>query len=89
MTLETRTSIGADEVLRLAKLFFAERIPHHGAFLENEGPGFLSLRGQGGEEISLAASDGEDGAHVRASSMFYGQAIARFFSTLPTVGVCR
>ncbi|MFQ5704096.1 MAG: hypothetical protein ACE5HT_08750 [Gemmatimonadales bacterium] len=83
MRLETKTSLGVAEVLELGKRFFAERMPHHSAFLEREEPGFITLRGQGGEEISLAASDLDPGAYVSASSMFYGQAIARFFSTLP------
>jgi len=43
------------------------------------------LRGQGGEEVVLSAwDDTEHGAtRVRASTLFFDQAIDRFFSTLP------
>jgi len=43
------------DVLQRAKRFFAERVPNAAAFAEKEGPGFLVLRGQGGEEIALHA----------------------------------
>jgi len=82
MTHETRTSLPAADVLSRAKVFFAERIPHQAAFPEREGPGFLVLRGQGGEEISLAVT----GNRVRASTLFFDQAVARFLSTLPVAG---
>lgn len=79
MTHEKETSLAAAEVLGRAKAFFTERVPNQAAFPEKEGPGFLVLRGQGGEEISLAIS----GNRVRASTLFFDQAVARFLSTLP------
>ncbi len=83
MIHETVTSLSGDEVLRRAKVFFAERIPHHAAFLEKEGPTFAIFRGQGGEELAIAVMSAEGGTRVRASSLFFDQAIDRFFSTLP------
>lgn len=83
MIHETVTSLSGDEVLRRAKTFFTERIPHHAAFLEKDGPTFATFRGQGGEELAMAVMTAEGGTRVRASSLFFDQAIDRFFSTLP------
>jgi hypothetical protein len=76
------------DVLARAKAFFAERVPHASAFPEKEGPQFVLLRGQGGEELVISARvpDGDVGggtARVRASTLFFDQAVDRFFSTLP------
>ena len=57
MMHEMTTSLAAAEVLERAKEFFAERVPHSAAFLEKEGPGFATFRGQGGEEIALAKEE--------------------------------
>jgi hypothetical protein len=83
MMYQTVTLLSGPEVLRRAKTFFAERVPHNAAFLENEGPGFATFRGQGGEELAIAVTSGDRGTQVRASSLFFDQAIGRFFSTLP------
>ncbi len=80
---EMRTSLAGDEVLRRAKVFFTERVPHFGAFPEKEGPTYLTLRGQGGEEIALAVSTRDGGTVVRASTLLFDQTVDRFFSTLP------
>jgi len=76
------------DVLARAKQFFAERVPHSSAFPEKEGPEFLLLRGQGGEELVISArtAEGGDGggwSKVRASTLFFDQALDRFFCTLP------
>lgn len=84
MVHETITSAPPGEVLERAKAFFAERVPHHGAFVEQEGPTFATFRGQGGEELTVAVFATEGGTRVRAASLFYDQAIGRFFSTLPS-----
>ena len=91
MMYQTVTALPGPEVLRRAKTFFAERVPHNAAFLEQEGPAFATFRGQGGEELAIAVTgDGrEPGTEVRASSLFFDQAIGRFFSTLPAPGVRR
>jgi hypothetical protein len=86
MMHETVTTLPPADVLRRAKTFFPERVPHHAAFLEREGPSFAVFRGQGGEELALAVIPGDGGTRVRASSSFFDQAIGRFFSTLPAAG---
>ena len=83
MTHETTTSLAASEVIARAKSFFAERVPNTAAYPEKEGPGFLTLRGQGGEEIALAIARTDAGSRVRASTLFFDQAVARFLATLP------
>jgi len=76
------------DVLARAKAFFAERVPHTSAFPEKEGPQFVLLRGQGGEEVVISArqpdgAESEGRSHVRASTLFFDQAVDRFLSTLP------
>ena len=87
MMHEAVTSLDPAEVLRRAKDFFAQRVPMQAAFPEKEGDGFLTLRGQGGEEIAMAAVATPSGTRVRASTLFFDQPVDRFLSTLPvTVG---
>ncbi len=85
MVYETITSLSPPDVLGRAKRFFAERVPHHAAYPEKEGPTYLVLRGQGGEEIAVAAllTEGGSSTRVRASTLFFDQAVDRFLSTLP------
>ena len=83
MLQEYETSLEREDVLARAKAFFAERVPHYGAYLESESDTHATFRGQGGEEIALAVMSSEAGTKVRASSPMYEQAIGRFFSTLP------
>jgi hypothetical protein len=87
MVHESVTSLAASDVIRQAKLFFANRMPQYAAFPESEGPAFLTLRGQGGEEIALAVFPADGVSRIRASSLFYDQAVARFLSTLPEPAV--
>jgi hypothetical protein len=81
----TTVSLPPAEVLARAQAFFAERVPNSAAFLEKLGPTFVTLRGQGGEEVVISAwEDTEQGVtRVRASTLFFDQALDRFFSTLP------
>lgn len=83
MVYERTTTLDQGEVLRRAKRFFAERVPMQAAFPEKEGPGYLTLRGQGGEEIAIAVSPAPAGTRVRASTLLFDQALDRFLSTLP------
>jgi len=84
MTHTTTVALPPGEVLERAKAFFAERVPHAAAFVEKEGPQFVALRGQGGEEVVFSAwTDGTGKTRVRASTLFFDQAVDRFFSTLP------
>jgi len=84
MIHETLTTLPAAEVLERARQFFAERVPANAAFPEKQGPTWITLRGQGGEEISLAVTTADGVSKVRGSTLLFDQAIARFFSTLPT-----
>lgn len=81
----TTVSLPPAEVLSRAQQFFAERVPHAAAFFEQSGPNFVTLRGQGGEEVVVSAWEDKDQGvtRVRASTLFFDQALDRFFSTLP------
>jgi hypothetical protein len=83
MTHETTTTLGGPEVLGRAKRFFQDRVPSQAAFPEKEGPSWLTLRGQGGEEIAISVFPSAGGTRVRASTLFFDQAVGRFLSTLP------
>lgn len=82
MTHETTTTLPPAEIIARAKTFFATRMPLLAAYPEKEGPGFLVLRGQGGEEIALAIIPAEGGVRVRASTLFFDQPVQRFLATL-------
>ena len=82
---EHLTPLPPDDVLARAKKFFAHRNPLYAAFIEKEGPGFITLRGQGGEEIVLAATAKDGATLVTGSTYLFDMQIARFFSTLPRV----
>jgi hypothetical protein len=84
MLKEKTTPLEAAEIIARAKAFFADRVPHYGAYLEHEGPTHATFRGQGGEEIAIAVVGTDGHRTVRGSSPLYGQAVARFFSTLPS-----
>lgn len=85
VTHQTTVALAPADVLRRAKDYFAERLPNNAAFIEKEGPAFVVLRGQGGEEVVFHASTSDGGSRVRASTLFFDQAIDRFLSTLPLV----
>ena len=81
--METTTGLGADEVLARAKSFFASRPSLYATFLDKEGPGYVTFRGQGGEEIVIGAAASGSGTKVSGSTYLFDQQIARFFSGLP------
>jgi len=83
MVYDILTTLDGPEVLRRAKDFFAERVPLYAAFPEKEGPTYLILRGQGGEEIAIATLPAAVGTRVRASTLLFDQPVDRFLSTLP------
>lgn len=85
MVYEVVTTLDSAEVLARAKRFFAERVPMYAAYPEKEGPTWLTLRGQGGEEIAIAAVADAAGTRVRASTLLFDQVVDRFLSTLPNV----
>ena len=84
---EMVTDASPDEVLAHAKTFFATRPKLYATFLDKEGPGFCSFRGQGGEEIVVAVRSAEGGGtQVTASSYLFEMQVSRFLSTLSPVG---
>ena len=90
MVFETTTTLSSADVFSRAKRFFAERVPQYAAYPEKEGPTYLVLRGQGGEEIAiavLASADGAAGTRIRASTLLFDQQLDRFLTTLPAAAV--
>ena len=83
---DTLTSLAPADVLVQAKRFFTRRNAIYSAFIDMEGPDWLTLRGQGGEEIAIAATPHNGVTRVTGSSYLFDQQVARFFSTLPDVG---
>jgi hypothetical protein len=86
---EAQTTLAPADVIAAAKIFFARRNSLYAAFVEREGPTFVSLRGQGGEEILIGAAPAKDGngTVVTGSTYLFDQQVARFFATLPPTGV--
>jgi hypothetical protein len=81
---EVETTLSPSEVIGAAKIFFARRNSIYAAFLDREGPGFVTFRGQGGEEIVIGAAKVAAGTRVSGSTYLFDQQVARFFSGLPT-----
>jgi len=77
------TSLPAGEVLAHARQFFGRDSGIYAAFVEREGPNWMSLRGQGGEEIVIAATADGASTAVNASSYMFDAQVAQFLSSLP------
>jgi hypothetical protein len=84
---ETTTSHSPAEVLAAAKDFFARQTGIYAAFPEQESKTHVTLRGQGGEEVVIAALADAAQTMVTGSTYLFDQQIARFFATLPPVPV--
>jgi hypothetical protein len=82
---ETTTSHSPAEVLQAAKQFFATQTGIYAAFPEQESRTHVTLRGQGGEEVVIAALPGGELTTVTGSTYLFDQQIARFFATLAPV----
>ena len=82
---ETTTSHTPAEVLQAAKQFFARQTGVYAAFPEQESATHVTLRGQGGEEVVIAALPGAGQTMVTASTYLFDQQVARFFATLAPV----
>jgi hypothetical protein len=80
---ETDTTLSGPEVISAAKDFFTKRNGIYATFLDKEGPGYVTFRGQGGEEIVIGAAESGSGTKVSGSTYLFDQQIARFFSGLP------
>jgi hypothetical protein len=80
---EFHTTLAPDEVLASAKHFFTRHGGIYTAFIEQEGPTHVSMRGQGGEELIIGVIAMDGGTRVTGSTYMFDQQIARFFTTLP------
>ena len=83
---QTRTSLSPSDVLASAKQFFLRRNSLYPAFLEQEGPTYVTFRGQGGEEVVIGVAPDLAATAVTGSTYMFDQQIARFFTTLPPAG---
>jgi hypothetical protein len=81
---ELLTTLAPQDVLTRAKRFFPQRNSLYAAFIEKEGPTFVTFRGQGGEEIVIAAMERDGATLVTGSTYLFDMQVARFFATLPT-----
>lgn len=81
---ELRTPLSPDDVLARAKQFFSQRNPLYATFLDKDGPGYVTFRGQGGEEIVIGAAAKDGGTLVTGSTYLFDMQVARFLATLPT-----
>lgn len=81
---ETVTTLEPAQVLEAARSFFSGKNAIYSAFPDQVGPNYMTLRGQGGEEIAIGVASASGGSKVTASSYLFDQQIARFFATLPT-----
>ncbi|HLV25000.1 MAG TPA: hypothetical protein VKZ41_01710 [Gemmatimonadales bacterium] len=82
ITQEHRTALPVREVLSRAKRFFPDQIGIYSAFFEKEGPQHVVMRGQGGEELVIAAVPIDDGSLITASTFLFDVQVARFFTSL-------
>lgn len=83
---EWTTSLAPRDVLAQARRYFTQRNTLYAAFVEKEGPSFVTFRGQGGEEIAIAATPKDGATLVTGSTYLFDMQVARFFSTLPPAG---
>jgi len=82
---ETTTVHSPAQVLQAAKEFFARQTGIYAAFPEQESKSHVTLRGQGGEEVVVAAIPAAGETRVTASTYLFDQQVARFFATLAPV----
>jgi hypothetical protein len=80
---ERATSLGVQAVLDEAVLFFSRQSGVYAAFPEKRGAAHVMLRGQGGEEIAIAARESEGRTLVSGSTYLFDQQVARFLDALP------
>jgi hypothetical protein len=85
MIQEVHTTLPPAQVLAAAKTFFTRRNPIYGAFIEKEGPSYVTFRGQGGEEIVIGVAPTGQGTVVRGSTYLFDAQVSRFFTTLDPV----
>ncbi len=82
---EFRTTLAPADVLARAKKFFTTHNSIYATFLEQESASHLTFRGQGTEEIVVAAIARDGATLVTASAYMFDMQISRFFTTLPEI----
>ena len=82
---EFRTTLAPADVLARAKRFFTTHNSLYATFLEQESASHVTFRGQGTEEIVVAAIERDGATLVTASAYMFDMQISRFFTTLPEV----
>ncbi|HUO51391.1 MAG TPA: hypothetical protein VMT93_02650 [Gemmatimonadaceae bacterium] len=82
MIQEIRTSMAPAAVLAAAKEFFPRQGGIYAAYPEKEGPGYVTFRGQGGEEIVIGAVADGNATAVRGSTYLFDQQVGRFLTSL-------
>ena len=82
MIQEITTTMPPAQVLTAAKEYFARRSGIYAAFLEQEGAGYATFRGQGGEELVIGATAIDGATVVRGSTYLFDQQVSRFLASL-------
>ena len=77
------TALDVAAVLQAAGRFFSQRSGVYPAYVEKMGASHVALRGQGGEEIVIAAREAPGGSAVTGSSYLFDQQVAQFLDALP------
>jgi hypothetical protein len=80
---DTVTTLAPADVLAAAKRFFSSRQGIYVAFLEKEGPTYVNLRGQGGEELVIGVAPDPRGTRVTGSTYLFDMQVAQFLGSLP------
>ncbi len=80
---DTVTTLEPAAVLAEAKRFFSTRPGIYNAYPEKEGPTFVSMRGQGGEELVIGVLPDARGTRVSGSTYMFDAQVARFLGSLP------
>ena len=82
MIQEITTTMLPAQVIAAAKGFFETRTGIYAAFLEQEGDGYVTFRGQGGEELVIGATVIDGATVVRGSTYLFDQQVSRFLASL-------
>lgn len=80
---QATTSLAGPAVLKVAREFFSRQSGIYSAFVEQEGPTHITLRGLGGEEVVVGVATVNGATAVNASSYMFDQQVALFLTALP------